>query len=116
MNNLIGTPPPEINPPLSVVDRRPNDRPFYIDECCRDCNSVLIYDDLVRGKTHWDDICFDEFTCPKCKNGCHLDWPPEDIQTFKEIAESCNPDNCIPVTEEMWAKAEALLEGVELDD
>jgi hypothetical protein len=115
-DKLVGTPPPEVNPPLSEEDRRPNDRPFYIDDCCPTCGEILIYDDVVRGETNWESIFFDEFACPKCNDGCHMDWTSKDTQDFKDTFDDCDIEKCVPLTEEKWAEIEALIEGVEIDD
>ena len=59
--------------PERPSDRRPSDEPYYISSECRDCGEALQYADEESG---W----FDEFECPNCDNGIHLDVPGE---TFK---------------------------------
>jgi hypothetical protein len=116
INKPIGNPPPEVNPPLSAEDRRPNDRPFYISDCCPKCDTVLIYDDLVDSNMDWDDIFFDEFACPKCNDGCYLDWTPQKTEEFKQAFDNIDLSAYVPLTEESWAEVEALTEGVEIDE
>lgn len=85
--DVVSMRPKEVNPPLTESDRRPNDRPFYIDECCQHCGTILVYDDLLCEEpdaVDWDEIFFDEFSCPQCQNGACMDWPPEEIEEFKE--------------------------------
>ena len=76
--------PPEVNLPLTSSDRRPNDHPYYIDECCPNCNAILVYDDLLDGEEDWDNFFFDEFSCPNCEDGCYMDWTPEQMEEIKE--------------------------------
>ena len=103
--------PPEVNPPLTEEDRRPNDRPFYIDECCPKCGTLLIYEDLVRGETNWNGFCFDEFMCPKCRDSAHLDWAPNQKEVFHEAFSDIDLSKCTPYTEEMSDRDDYLIEG-----
>jgi len=111
-DTLIGTPPPEVNPPISAADRRPNDRPFYIDECCPGCGGILVYEDIIHGDTRWDDIFFDEFACPKCNDGSHLDWTPQNIQrmNYPRTTHTLRP-GFLTLHRRKLAKASALLWG-----
>lgn len=61
--------------PTSPSDPRPNDEPYYIDSECPDCGTELaLYDELTDedGET-WHD----EWMCPECREGIHMDWPEE---------------------------------------
>jgi len=58
--------------PTQPADPRPNDEPYYIDEEC-DCGEALVYHEE---ETDWHD----EFECPSCQDGIHLD-VPESVKT-----------------------------------
>lgn len=58
--------------PEKASDRRPNDEPFYIDKYC-ECGEKLAYFDEESG---W----YDEFECPECEDGIHLDVPGNFIE------------------------------------
>ena len=65
--------------------------PHYIDSDCPDCGEALVLSDEHRpsGDTDalvapevWDErqegrsvIWYDEWVCPECENGLHMDWP-----------------------------------------
>jgi hypothetical protein len=90
--------PTEVNPPRSPKDRRPNDRPFHIEECCSSCDSVLVYADLLRGKTDWAEIMFDGFACPQCQDGTYLDWTPKQLSRLDEsIHQAKDKNNCLTI-------------------
>ncbi len=108
--------PPEVNPPLTEEDRRPNDRPFYIDPNCPRCGTLLQYDDLVNGETDWNTFFFDEFQCLKCKKGAISDWLQSEVQDFKKVFDNVDLNQCKPYTKEMSDLAHYLTEGVDLED
>lgn len=60
--------------PRSAADRRPNDEPYFISKACEDCGEKLVYLYILEGKSERD-AWFDEFACPKCRNGMYLDVP-----------------------------------------
>ena len=53
--------------PERPSDPRPNDEPYYVDKHC-DCGEKLVY---AEADTDW----YDEFHCPACQDGIHLDVP-----------------------------------------
>lgn len=65
--------------PERPADRRPNDEPYYIDSLCPVCGHRLEYLDEDSG---W----YDEFVCPNCDDGIHMDWPEESLQWLKEAS------------------------------
>ena len=73
-------------PPQSAADER--EEPYYIDTECPECNEELVlYDSLsdetlsesgkLGGNTadSADEIWYDEWVCPDCLDGIHLDTP-----------------------------------------
>lgn len=62
--------------PRSAADRRPNDEPYFVPKTCSDCRTKLVYSYLLDDpdapeEKRW----YDEFECPKCRNGLVLDVP-----------------------------------------
>ena len=67
--------------PQRPADRRPGDVPYFIDAECA-CGEPLVYFEVVDEGIDPDAVVFyDEFTCPDCDNGVHLDWPKDHIET-----------------------------------
>lgn len=72
--------------PRSPADPRPNDEPYYIDTTC-DCGADLVlYDSLTDEQRQssqalsgpepeQDEPWYDEWVCPVCLDGIHMDWP-----------------------------------------
>ncbi len=60
----------------SPIVRRPNDEPYYIPKTCEKCKAPLIYRSEIDS-TNWqeDELFYDEFMCPVCKDGIYLDIP-----------------------------------------
>jgi hypothetical protein len=59
--------------PRRPSDPRPLNRPFYIDKDCPECGTRLALLDDVQ-----DNDCeswYDEWICPECQDGVHMDWP-----------------------------------------
>ena len=64
--------------PLSAATERPGGRPFWIDEECWSCGAELVYHDPNKCEMCEDDEpWYDEFWCPSCRAGIHMDWPDE---------------------------------------
>jgi ribosomal protein S27AE len=62
--------------PRTAAQRRPNDRPYYIKHTCDKCGDELVYADLLSmSNTSIDEIWYDEFMCPNCRDGVYMDWP-----------------------------------------
>lgn len=62
--------------PDSAAYRRPNDRPSYIKQICDKCQAALVYADVLsESNTSIDEIWYDEFMCPNCRDGVYMDWP-----------------------------------------
>lgn len=64
--------------PKSAADRRPNDRPYYVKQTCDRCGTELMYADLlIESNTSIDEIWYDEFMCPNCRDSVCMDWPQD---------------------------------------
>jgi len=64
--------------PESPAHRRPNDRPYYIQTTCNQCGAALVYSYLLKQPDiEADRVWYDEFSCPHCRDGVYMDWPPE---------------------------------------
>ena len=62
--------------PRSAADRRPNDEPYFVSKVCLDCGTKLVYSYLLDAPdTPKDKRWYDEFECPKCRDGIALDVP-----------------------------------------
>ncbi|ACA59059.1 hypothetical protein Daud_0513 [Candidatus Desulforudis audaxviator MP104C] len=78
--------PDRNNYPRSAAEPRPDNRPCYIDPCCPSCGAPLVLLDLLKSpETPEDEIWYDEFICPQCRDGIHLDWPESE---FKKVFEA----------------------------
>lgn len=80
--------------PKSAADPRPGGRPYYIDSECPDCGTPLVLYDAIGDeakrssdalvdpeyKSGSDTIWHDEFVCPSCIDGVHMDWPQDQCQ------------------------------------
>lgn len=74
--------------PTKPSHPRPNDEPYYI-ECECECGEELVLHDnlsdeqyrksdaLVSPKyqVEQDIVWYDEWVCPECLDGVHMDWP-----------------------------------------
>lgn len=80
--------------PTSAADPRPNDEPYYIESTCPDCGTRLVLNDEHRptgdgsgervAPEVWDErevVWHDEWVCPECENGIHMDWPDCSLHT-----------------------------------
>lgn len=77
--------------PQSAADPRPNGEPYYIDTECPECGTDLVLSDEHRptgdgtgalvAPEVWDErgetIWHDEWVCPECEDGLHMDLPEE---------------------------------------
>jgi ribosomal protein S27AE len=64
--------------PMSAADKRPNNRPYYIRQTCENCSADLVYADWFReSNIPADEIWYDEFMCPNCRDGVYMDWPQD---------------------------------------
>lgn len=74
--------------PLSATDPRPGNKPFYINPNCPECGTELVLSNLLHNSSE-NEIWYDEFMCPVCKDEIYLDWPEEEfISLKKEIEQS----------------------------
>ena len=77
-----------VDPPRSAADPRPNDEPYYIHSECPNCDTDLVLSDEHRptgdgsgarvAPEVWDErdvIWHDEWVCPVCEDGIHMDLP-----------------------------------------
>lgn len=110
--------------PESAAERRPNDEPYYLDSDCPDCGESLVYyhelpdsafkesDYLcdVEHRPTEDEEWFDEFVCPDCLNGIHMDWPPDYEEAFNARIEQSMKD----IEEGNFTTLEELEEALDL--
>lgn len=95
---------PFVDPPVSAADRRPGDRPYYIENACVRCGGPLVYahlwcwtmDEDAEGKiiqrpvTPADPVWFDEFICPIHTGHFdlhYLDWPQAEREALAARAQ-----------------------------
>lgn len=55
--------------PETPADPRDGE-PYYIDSTCPECGTVL-----QQCKDAVEDGWYDEWECPNCLDGIHMDWP-----------------------------------------
>lgn len=61
--------------PESAADPRDGE-PYYIDNECPNCGTELVlYQEWEDEDYEDDEIWHDEWWCPGCENGIHMDWP-----------------------------------------
>ena len=63
--------------PTSAAHPRPGGRPYYIAANCPTCSTPLVlYDRLdERSPLADDQVWYDEWICPQCRDGVWMDWP-----------------------------------------
>lgn len=67
--------------PKSAADRRPNDEPYYAPKVCATCGTSLVYlYTLNNTDTPEDERWYDEFECPRCRDGIVMDVPSAHIE------------------------------------
>lgn len=106
------------NAPRSPSDPRPNDEPYYIDSDC-ECGATLVqYDEYhaktvedgqssgTEGATHDTDRepWYDEWWCPDCDEGIHMDWPHSHWDDLTERADS-----------DEWVTLDELADELDID-
>jgi hypothetical protein len=65
----------------------PREIPFYIHAFC-DCGERLVLADPLRDPDiDEDNIWYDEWECPKCCDGIHLDWSKEELNDLVKRTE-----------------------------
>lgn len=69
--------------PRRPSDPRPGGRPYYIAPTCDNCGAALVLNDVLRG-TSARQVWHDEWTCPTCRDGIYLDWPPAALQRLTD--------------------------------
>lgn len=64
--------------PSSAAHKRPHNNPYYIKQNCEKCGTKLVYTDSLND-THIpaEEVWYDEFTCPLCRDGVYMDWPKD---------------------------------------
>lgn len=110
--------------PTSASDPRSGSRPYYINEECPACGTPLVLydaisDEAMRESDELADpdlvdrdgsIWHDEFVCPSCLDGVHMDWPQDtccecgDEHAIQMIDEKGRCASCIP--EDEWVELE----------
>jgi hypothetical protein len=62
--------------PQSAAKPRAEGKPAYIDPNCTKCGAALVLHDTLRTPAMpTDEIWYDEWECPTCQDGLHLDQP-----------------------------------------
>lgn len=65
--------------PKSAADPRPNG-PYYIDDTCECGTELQLHPDNDGLDKKW----YDEWWCPECDNGVHMDWPENRVDRLEE--------------------------------
>jgi len=74
--------------PENAAMPRPNNKPFYIAPNCPDCGTPLVLADLLNDScTPGEQIWYDEFICPVCRDYIYLDWPKSERAALNEEQE-----------------------------
>jgi len=74
-----------VQEPNSAAMPRPGNQPFYIEPHCPQCQTKLVLSDLLEDhNADPDTIWYDEWQCPTCRNGLHMDWPPQMVAQLNE--------------------------------
>lgn len=79
-----------MNKPNSPADPRDGE-PYYIDSECPDCGTELRQVEEARERG-WHD----EWECPNCLDGIHMDWPESELERLQERAKQ---SESIPIEE-----------------
>jgi hypothetical protein len=63
--------------PTSAAHPRPGGRPYYISPNCPTCGTPLVLWDRLNERSPLadDQVWYDEWSCPRCRDGIWLDWP-----------------------------------------
>src|ERR687883_360256 len=63
--------------PTSAAHPRPGGHPYYIAPNCPTCDTPLVlYDHLdERSRLADNQVWYDEWICPRCRDGIWMDWP-----------------------------------------
>ncbi len=75
---------------MSAADPRGNE-PFYVDPDCSTCGTRLVLLDVHRQSdvpVEPGEIWHDEWWCPACEDGIHMDWPESAFERLTERSES----------------------------
>lgn len=82
--------------------------PKHIPADCKLCNTPLQLLDLIKNPDcPEEDIWYDEFGCPICKDGIHLDWPQSEFDELDRRVKEAedHPETLIP-----WDEVKKRLE------
>lgn len=80
-----------IDSPISAADSRPGNRPYFIAPNCPTCGTGLV---LVDRNQPASEVWHDEWECPLCDDGVHLDWPESAIEALKAASRE---GPCVPI-------------------
>ena len=85
------------------------DSPVCIDDDCPECGTELVLYDKLDPETMGDaealadpehqpdnDVWYDEWVCPNCLDGVHMDWPEERLEQLTDESEF-DEDDAIPL-------------------
>lgn len=101
-------------PPSSPADPRPNNEPYYIDADCPECGTALVlYDEHHETGSSDETVWHDEWVCPSCEDGLHVDWPDGMFARLTERMDA-DPEDCARLDEAV--EQAANLEFAELDE
>jgi len=71
--------------PRGPAHPRPGGVPYYIDETCPTCGTDLVlYQNYLDEEFAEDEIWHDEWYCPDCEDGIHMDVPDSWIDGLKK--------------------------------
>jgi Zn-finger nucleic acid-binding protein len=74
--------------PGSAITPRPDNKPCYIDQNCPKCGAALVLaDTLEDSQIPGENIWYDEFICPQCRNGIYLDLPESELAEINTAQE-----------------------------
>lgn len=71
--------------PESAAMPRPHNKPFYIVPDCPKCGTPLVLADFLDDpNAACENVWYDEFICPVCRDYIYLDWPESERAILNE--------------------------------
>ena len=70
--------------PTSAAHPRPGGRPYYISQNCPTCSTPFVLHDRLNESSSPladDQVWYDEWICPHCRDGIWMDWPASEWDT-----------------------------------
>jgi ribosomal protein S27AE len=85
------------DPPNSPGEPRAGGRPAFIDPACKVCGTALVLHDSLRKRpSPPGETWHDEWECPKCRDGLHLDVPKHGTKRWADIKRQRPPGSPEP--------------------